>query len=287
MSLQSPGIVKAANSVITSLKPEINLIKQFQFDLSKEVADYGKKVLVPVVDGGTAEQYNADSSNYGKATGSLDAVYIELTSQPKATIPITSADMLELGNASIWEKAAEAGRNSVSKAISKTIGGLFTTDNCQAGKAVMATVTKANLAGLRAKCKGRIADTVLLLCPDYYATMLSLFDSNVYGGTDPIQDGYVPRLYGFKAVVCAYDLPSGVKGAIVPGDGVATAVRPVAIPLPEAYPECDVVYDEETGFALTAMRHTDFNTAKTFVNITTLVGADLLRKADTWYISAS
>ena len=54
----------------------------------------------------------------------------------------------------------------------------------------------------------------------------------------------------------------------------------------------DIYADEievrrENGFALRVMRHTDFNTAASFVNVTTLIGADLSRKADTFYIAAS
>ena len=288
MALTSPGIIKAANEMLVGLAPEVNIIKQFQFDVSDAVADYGAKIRVATVDGGTAEQYNADTSNYGHVTGALSDFFVTLDSQPKSTIKITSTDKLELPNDSFWSRATEAGRNSIAKAISTKIGGLFTTTNCAAGKITMASVTKAALAKCRtnAATKGRVADYVLILEPDYFADALSLFDSNVYGNTDPIQSGIVPRLYGFKAVVCGYDLPEGVKGALVPSTGLAIAVRPVAIPDPGAYPECGIVSDEQ-GFSLLAMRHTDFNTGASLVNVTTLIGADIARKADTFYIAAS
>lgn len=286
MALTSPGVIKAANEILVGLAPEVNVIKQFQFDISDAVANYGDKIRVAVVDGGTAENYNADSSNYGHTTGSLSDFFVTLDSQPKSTIKITSTDKLELPNDSFWTRTAEAGKNSIAKAISAKIGGLFTTGNCAAGKITMASVTKAALAKCRtnAATKGRVADYVLVLEPDYYADALALFDSNVYGNSDPIQDGYVSRLYGFKAVVCGYDLPAGVKGALVPAQGLAIAVRPVAIPDPAAYPECSTVTDEN-GFSILAMRHTDFNTGASLVNVTTLIGADLSRKNDTFYIA--
>ena len=294
MALTSPGVIKSANEILVGLAPEVNIIKQFQFDISDAVADFGAKVRVAMIDGGTAENYGADNcadtntGNYGHATGSLSDFFVTLDAQPKSTIKITSTDKLELPNDSFWTRAAEAGKNSIGKAISQKIGGLFTTENCAAGKVTMATVTKNALAKLRtnAATKGRIADYVLILEPDYYADMLSLFDSNVYGNTDPIQQGYVPNLYGFKSVVCGYDLPEGVKGVLVPSDGLAIAVRPVAIPDPSAYPECGVVTDEQ-GFSLLAMRHTDFNTGASLYNVTTLIGAELARKAATYYIAQS
>lgn len=288
MALTSPGVIKAANEILVGLAPEVNVIKQFQFDISDAVADYGDKIRVAMVDGGTAENYNADSSNYGHVTGALSDFFVTLDSQPKSTIKITSNDKLELPNDSFWTRTAEAGKNSIAKAISAKVGGLFTTTNCAGGKITMASVTKAALAKCRtqAASKGRVADYVLVLCPDYYADALALFDSNVYGDSDPIQEGFVRRLYGFKAVVCGYDLPAGVKGALVPAEGLAIAVRPVAIPDPSAYPECATVTDEN-GFSILAMRHTDFNTGASLVNVTTLVGADLARKDATFYIAAS
>lgn len=288
MALTSPGVIKAANEILVGLAPEINMIRQFQFDISDVVADYGAKIRVATVNGGTAEEYNADTSNYGHVTGALNNFFVTLDSQPKSTIKITSTDKLELPNDSFWDRCAEAGKYAIAKAISTKIGGLFTSENCTAGKITMASVTKAALAKCRtnAATKGRISDYVLMLDPDYYADALALFDAIVFGDSDPVQEGIVRRLYGFKSVVCGYDLPSGIKGALVPTTGLAIAVRPVAVPDESAYPECSTVSDEN-GFALRVMRHTDFNTAASFVNVTTLIGADLSRKADTFYIAAS
>lgn len=294
MALTSPGVIKASNDVLVQLKPELTMVKAFSYDISDAVADYGDKVRVAMVTGGTAENYGDDNcaetntGNYEHATGSLSDVFVTLAKQPKATIPITQKDKLELPNDAFWTRAAEAGRDTVGKAISGAVCGLFTAENCQAGKITMATVTKNAVAKLRtnAAAKGRVGDYVLLLAGDYFADLISLLDSNVFGGTDPIQSGAVDRLYGFRSVLCANDLPDGIKGALVPASGVAVAVRPVAIPDPDAYPECGVVTDAN-GFSLTAMRHTSFATAKAFFNVTALVGADILRKTDAFYIAAS
>ena len=294
MALTSPGVIKTTNEILVALAPELTMVKEFSYDISNTVEDFGAKVRVPMIDGGTAENYGDDNcsdtntGNYEHATGSLSDVFVTLDKQPKSTIPITQTDKLELPNDSFWGRAAEAGRNTIGKAISGKVCGLFTAENCLAGKITMASVTKNAIAKLRtnAASKGRVSDYVLLLDGEYFADLISLLDSNVFGGIDPIQTGVVPRLYGFKAVMCANDLPSGIKGALVPATGVAIAVRPVAIPDPSAYPECGVVTDEN-GFSLTAMRHTSFATAKAFYNVTALVGADILRKSDTFYIAAS
>lgn len=294
MALTSPGVVKASNEILVALAPEITMVKQFTYDISDEVAYYGAKVRVPFITAGTAENYGDDNcadthtGNYAHATGSLSDVFVTLTTQPKVTIPVTQTDKLEIPNDSFWSKAAEAGRNVIGSSISKELCGNFTAENCLAGKITMASVTKNAIAKLRnsAASKGRIADYVLVLDGDYYADLISLLDSNVFGGVDPIQNGVINKLYGFKSIVCSYDLPEGVKGALVPADGLAVAVRPVAIPDPAAYPECGVVKDEQ-GFSLTALRFTDFATAKSFYNTTTLIGTAMLRKNETFYIAAA
>ena len=216
MALTSPGLIKGANQVLVDLAPELNLIKLFSYDCSDAVAEAGAKIRVSLATGGTAETYNASTANYEHETGSLDDVFVTLSNQPKSTIGLTSMDALELAESPYWNKFSEATANSVSASISATIGGLFTTSNCTGGKIVMASVTKAAIAGLRADCVGRVSNTVLLLNPTYYADLLGLLDSGVFGGTDPIQSGYVSKLYGFRAVAQANDLPSGVLGVLLP-----------------------------------------------------------------------
>ena len=286
MALTSPGLIKGANQVLVDLAPELNLIKLFSYDCSDAVAEAGAKIRVSLATGGTAETYNASTANYEHETGSLDDVFVTLSNQPKSTIGLTSMDALELAESPYWNKFSEATANSVSASISATIGGLFTTSNCTGGKIVMASVTKAAIAGLRADCVGRVSNTVLLLNPTYYADLLGLLDSGVFGGTDPIQSGYVSKLYGFRAVAQANDLPSGVLGVLLPSNSIAIASRTVAIPDPSCYSEYGTVTDEN-GFALTVLRHGSAATGKAFLNTTCLFGANFVKKSWVKYIAAA
>lgn len=245
MALTSPGLVSSVNEMLIQLKPDINLIKQFAYDISKDPEFKGAKIRIPFVNSGTAENYNADTSNYGHVTGGLSDVFVTLTEQPKVTTDVTSTDALELeGNTSFWNRITEDGVTSISTAISKTVGGLFTTENCQGGKVVLAfddtksdTYNRKQITKLRKSCVGRPADTVLILDPDNYNTLLALLPDNVKGDNTAIRDGVVGRFAGFKAIICGYDLPAGVTGAIVPSTSVAIAVRPVIIPQNGGYPE--------------------------------------------------
>lgn len=271
MALTSPGLIKGANEILMGLAPELNLIKLFSYDCSDAVAQAGAKIRVATVTGGV-EAYNASTANYEHATGGLKDVFVTLSSQPKSTIPLTSPEALEIAENPFWPKFTEAARNSVSGSISTTIGGLINSTNCTGTGITMASVTKKAVAGLRTACEGRIADYVVLLAPDYYAELLSLLDSGVYGGTDPIQSGYVPRLYGFKAVAQGNDLPAGVKGALLPYNALSVAARPVEIADTSCYSEYGIVTDEN-GFSLNVFRHGSAATGTAYLNVTCLFGA--------------
>ena len=271
MALTSPGLIKGANEILVDLAPELNLIKLFSYDLSDVVAQAGSKIRVSTVTGGTAETYNASTAT--------------LNSQPKSTIPLTSTEALEIAESPYWPKFTEAARTAVSASISKSIGGLFTAANCTGGKITMATVTKGAVAGLRANCKGRVADNVLLLAPDYYAELLGLLDSGVFGGVDPIQTGYIPRLYGFKAIAQGNDLPEGIKGVLMPSNSIAIASRPVEIADTSCYSEYGVVTDEN-GFGLNVFRHGSPATGTAWLNVTTLFGCAFIKKTNVQYIAA-
>lgn len=137
-------------------------------------------------------------------------------------------------------------------------------------------MTKANLAKLRNACAGRVADTVLALAPAEYADALALFDSNVIGDSEAIKNGVINGLYGFKAVIQLKDLPSGVKGALIPSNAVAVASRAVAVGDDSCYREIGTVSDE-FGFTMTVMRHGSAAKGKGFLNVTALWGAKVVQ----------
>ena len=175
---------------------------------------------------------------------------------------------------------------SVRKSLSQAIGGLFTPAACTGGYVVMSSVTKNALAKLRKECTGRVASTVLALNPTYYADALSLFDSNVIGSTDPIRDGMIGKLYGFKAVIQLQDLPEGVLGALIPDNAVAFASRAVKVADESCYSEIGTTTDEN-GFTLTTVRHGSPAKGKGFLNVTCMYGINLFNGENTKYICAT
>ena len=285
MALTSPGIIKAANDLLVKIGPEVAAVKQFAYDCSDAVEDYGQKVRVAMVNGGTSENFS-QSANYEHETGSLTDVFVTLDKQPKSTIALSGKDVLELANAPFWNKVAEAGRNAIANAVEKSIGDAITTALASITKEATAlgTLTLAKLAGLRGKCKGKIGDTVLVLSPEKFDEALGLFDSSVYGGTEAVRGGVIPNLYGFKSVV-RMELPkydgesTASTAALIPSNAIAVATRAVAVGDETCYSEIGTQADEN-GFAITVMRHGSAATGKGFLNVTALVGATVVDAAN-------
>ena len=285
-SLTSPGLIKAANDALVGATPDLNLARLFAYDMSDDFVDFGTTVKVPVAKSGTVNDFDASSNDLENPDGTVTYVPVVLNKAPKSTFEFKGLDKLEAPNAPYWARVREAAADGVKSSISATLGGLFTAAACTGGKHVVASITKASVAGCRAACLGRCADTVLGLAPDYYNALLSLLDANILGTGDAIRTGYIGGLYGFKAVVQLKDLPEGVKGAIIPAYCVAVASRAFPVGDEGAYSEYGTVTDEY-GFTLTVTRHGSAAKAKGFINVLSLWGAALVQPDKIKYIAAS
>ena len=285
MALTSPGIIKAANDLLVKIGPEVAAVKQFAYDCSDAVSDFGQKVRVAMVNGGTSENFS-ESADYEHETGSLTDVFVTLDKQPKSTIALSGKDVLELANAPFWNRVAEAGRNAIANAVEGSIGDAITTalESITKETTALGTLTLAKLAGLRGKCKGKIGDTVLVLSPEKFDEALGLFDSSVYGGTEAVRGGVIPNLYGFKSVV-RMELPkydgtsTASTAALIPSNAIAVATRAVAVGEESCYSEIGTQADEN-GFAITVMRHGSAAKGKGYLNVTALVGATVVDAAN-------
>lgn len=285
-SLTSPGLIKAANDAIVAATPDLNIARLFAFDMSDDFADVGTTVKVPVAAAGTVEDFNASTNDLENTDGSVTYAPVVLNKTPKSTFEFSGMDKLAAPNAPYWARVREAAADGVKASISTTLGGMFTAAACTGGKVVLASVTKAGVAGLRAQCLGRTANTVLALEPGYYNTLLSLLDANILGTGAAIQTGYIGGLYGFKAVVQMLDLPEGVKGALIPADSVAVASRAFPVGDEGAYSEYGTISDEY-GFTLTVLRHGSPAKATGFLNVVSLWGASLVQPSKIKYLAAS
>ena len=290
MGFTSPALIKAANDALVGIRGDINIAKLFAHDMSDDVADFGATIKVPVVSATASELClhpgeGQTLNDYETDTGATDWADVVLNHQPKATQRAPAAAVFDAPNAPYWEKFKTALVEAVAANISIVLGGLFTAGACTGGKAVMASVTKANLAKLRTETLGRVRSTVLALDPVAYADALAVLDVDGNAGDEAIMQGYIRGLYGFKAVVMMNDLPGGVKGALIPDTAVAVAARST-IKSTEGYIEAGTFVDEN-GFPITVTRHFSPAKREEFLNADVLWGAKLIQPAKVKYIAAS
>lgn len=277
MAIASPGIIKAANDALVAVRPAINIVKDFAYDLSGDFATPGTTVKVPVASTGTIAAFDRTSNNFETVDGSLAWETVTLEDPVKSTFQIKAQDMLDMPMASYWGVIAKASANAVNKYISDKIGGLFTSTAVTNSTSVTGDLTAKKIAKLRTACKGRVDETVLILGPDEFADVIGDLDSSAYGNAAPFHDGRVERLFGFAAVIEGRSLPDGTKGVLLPKDCLCTASRAYEFPAPDGYLECGTAKDEETGFTMTAMRHIDPKTGDMFLNLVSLFGMKLLQ----------
>jgi hypothetical protein len=290
MALQSPGLIKAANDALVGISGDINIARLFATDLSDDFAEYGDTVKVMVATA-TAGELNLDPgqgetlNDYETDSGNVTPVSVVLNHQPKATMAAPRASAFEAPNAPYWGKCSQAMIDAIDGSISTVLGGLFTTTACTGGKVVCATGGKADVAKITASCKGRVSRTVLALEPVYFATLLGDLDAHVYGGDEAIRQGIIRGLYGFKGVIALRDLPTGVKGALIPDTSVVVAARKT-LKDESGFIEAGTVMDEN-GFPITVTRHLSPAKRKEFLNADVLWGAKLVQPAKVQYIAAS
>ena len=274
MSLQTSGIIKGATDALITAQPEINKVTEWGYDFSPEFADAGDTVQVAIVNA-TGSVYNELSNNFETADGNITYADVKLDSVIKATLKWTGKDLAEDPNAPYYVKMGKAAGEAVKAGISQKIGELLGDDCLSANTAVLSTVTKKSLAGLRSKCAGKVAETVLVLSPDYYAEMLSLFDSSVYGSDEAVKNGYC-RIYGFANVIEGQSLPNGIVGALVQKDALAFASRALRIADEGSYSEVGTVTDD-SGLTLTVMRHGSPATNSGFLNVVCPFGGTIVK----------
>ena len=286
MSLQTSGIIKGATDALITAQPEINKVTEWGYDFSPEFADAGDTVQVAIVNA-TGSVYNELSNNFETADGNITYADVKLDSVIKATLKWTGKDLSEDPNAPYYVKMGKAAGEAVKAGISQKIGELLGDESLSANTAVLSTVTKKSLAGLRSKCAGKVSETVLVLSPDYYAEMLSLFDSSTYGSDDPVRNGYC-KIYGFANVIEGQNLPSGsnIVGALVGRDALAFASRALRIADEGSYSEVGTVSDD-SGLTLTVMRHGSPATNSGFLNVVCPFGGAIVKPNEIKILKAS
>lgn len=147
------------------------------------------------------------------------------------------------------------GARAMAEQISLEIANQIFTSVLSASDATISATTpttKAGFAGLFAAAANAGAnpyDCVVALNAPTFSTLLGTLDSYVYGGAEAVRDGVVPSFYGFRGVVVAPSLPTGVNGFIIPWESIGIVNR-YNKPAVDGYEATFSSTDPHTGFTI-------------------------------------
>ena len=288
-SLTSPAAVYTAAKAVVAARKAVAKVSEFSTDFSADAVKPGTTLKVPVFAAGTAAAFNRTSNNYETVDGTV--TWADVTfGHIKSTFSFDDTDFLLADGTHFWDNAGAASGLAVAAGIEKAVGDLFA-EAAVTETHAMASVTKAAVAKLRAKCATVGIDpgrSVVLLSPNYFADLLGLLDANIYGGAEAIRNGLIPGLFGFKAVAEFSAFPeAATHGAVVPEDALAIAARLVPVESPAVYQEVGSYTDEQSGLVLGVRRHGDPATGSNYMTVECAVGAALVQGTKVFRITAS
>lgn len=316
-SIVDPGLRFAANQMLTLLHKAISKVSQFTTNFTADAATKGESMLIPIAVDAAAGEFNAATNNYGDIDGSFLFTPMKFTSHPKHSFGFTPTDQTNIGLETInaMTKAGEVSARAISRKIAETVAGLITASNIpitgkdptewydsdgnllKNGKDIPAglkfsaanryeidkkDLNKMTVAKFRSAANAAdisVSSSILALCPEKYAELLSLLTAEMYGGTEAIRSGFIPGLYGWKGVMEMNELSSedNMIGAIIPETSIAVASRLPGVLNPHLYQNLGTATDDASGMVFQFRQGGDWKTDNTVASVDCVFGAKLVQ----------
>ena len=315
-SIIDPGLRFAANQMLTLLRKDISKVSQFTTNFTADAVTKGTSMLIPIAVDAEAGEYNKDTNNFGTIDGSFVFTPMTFNSHPKHSFGFTPTDQTNIGLETVnaMQKAGELSARAIGRKIADTVCGLINATNIPtSGKdqtewydgdgntlkngkdgtvlkfsaaneyaIKKADLTKMTVAKFRAAANAAdisVSSSVLALCPEKYAELLSLLTAEMYGGTEAIRSGFIPGLYGWKGVMEMNELSTdgGQIGAIIPETSIAIASRLPGVLNPHLYQNLGTATDDASGMVFQFRQGGDWMTDNTVASVDCIFGAKLVQ----------
>ena len=262
---------------LQTLYAKLAPIKDFAHNFRDLEDRKGASIVIPVFDLSAAADFDADTNNYCAGTNEADAATVNLSSHLIKQFMYTDRDVAET-EVQWFRDVGYATGDAVGRGIYNTVIGLLNDTNVtlSAESSLSAKTDFAGLVDTTYANQLDIGQTVLMLGPTYFANLLGTLDAYVYGGPEAIRGGYVPGLYGFKAVVCAPGLAAGWKGALVDANSIGIASRYLA-PMAGAYVDAWKAADPNSGLTIGFRSFANLCTGRRYLDAEVLFGAKIIR----------
>lgn len=262
---------------LQSLHAKLAPIGDFSHNFRDMEDRKGAAVVIPSFSVTDAADFDAASNNYFSGVNEIDAATVTLDKHMVKSLMVTDRDLAETEIQFNRDGGIAIG-DCLGKALYKYVVDMINDTNVTKSATVTLTTKKA-FADLFATVYDNEMDigrTVLMLTPDNFATLLSTLDSNVYGSAEAVKEGRIPGLYGFASVVCAPNMQSGLKGALVDRDSIGIAARYLE-PMAGAYVGAWKAVDPVSGITIGFREACDLGSGNRYLAGEFLVGAKVIR----------
>lgn len=264
-----------SESALQAIYPELVRLQDFAKNYSELEDRPGASIVIPTYDLSAAADFNAQSNNYASGVNEVTASNVTLDKHLVKSVAITDRELADTGIQFV--KDAAAGIASViGRGLNSYVFGMMNSTNLPLSATfdvgTKAAPTAHKLYQIAAENGLDVGDSIVVLDPENFSNLLGILEAYMYGGPEAVKFGYVPGLYGFKAVVCSTYLPTGVNGVIINRNTVGIASRYLA-PLGGAYPAAWKAVDPNSGFSMGFRLFADLATGVRYIAGEALVGA--------------
>ena len=216
----------AAEKSIEAMHAAMAPLKLFAHDYTELDGRKGEAIAVPVINLSASGEFDPDTNNYCAGDNLPDGQLVTLNHHFVQSASITDRQIAATNFNWLGDLAAAQARQ-LGRDVNKAVMQMFNDTNIKLSATLDVTSKEAIASLVKTAADNDINPTdaiVILGSADFYK-VLSKLDSNVYGGTEAIRDGYISGLYGFYGFVQSTFLPAGVKGVICSRDAVGLASR--------------------------------------------------------------
>ena len=226
MAFSDLAMKVAATKSIEAMHAAMAPLSLFAHDYTELDGRKGEAIAVPVINLSASGEFDPDTNNYCAGGNLPDGQLVTLNHHFVQSASITDRQLAATNFNWLGDLAAAQARQ-LGRDVNKAVMQMFNDTNIKLSATLDVTSKEAIASLVKTAADNDINPTdaiVILGSADFYK-VLSKLDSNVYGGSEAIRDGYISGLYGFYGFVQSTFLPAGVKGVIVSRDAVGLASR--------------------------------------------------------------
>ena len=226
MAFSDLAMKVAAEKSIEAMHAAMAPLSLFAHDYTELDGRKGEAIAVPVINLSASGEFDPDTNNYCAGGNLPDGQLVTLNHHFVQSASITDRQIAATNFNWLGDLAAAQARQ-LGRDVNKAVMQMFNDTNITLSATLDVTSKEAIASLVKTAADNDInpADAIVILGSADFYKVLSKLDSNVYGGTEAIRDGYVPGLFGFYGFVQSTFLPAGVKGVICSRDAVGLCSR--------------------------------------------------------------